>query len=645
MLSDMAERIWKNKYAAEGEYTFEDTVDRLIRAWSASPLLPPAFLDALRQDMLDQVAAPNSPQWFNAGRPKNGGLTWSIDGMPSEKPILGACFIGDIKDDMESITNNWTLGARVFAAGAGLGADYGAVRGKGEPIAAGGTSSGLLSFLQVEDAIAGSVKSGGKARRAARMITVPIDHPEVLEVCRWKIEEERKAVDMVVGRAAPGERADDARIPIYGRGEPLDLDWRGEALRSVSGQNANISISLDGRAFFAALDKGAVWPLVGRVNGDILSVPLAKDIWTEICNAAWANGDPGVQFIDTINNMAPLPQTYGRITASNPCSEHLHYNNTSCNLASIRLTAFYRGGVFEWEEFKAAVRRWTRLLDATIDLAGYPSKEIADKTRALRPIGLGFTDLGGLLIAMGYSYDSVSARRFVSAVTRAMTQAAATESEHLGLLYGVPSALRVSENARFYRQQLANIGIQTTGTPRNSQLTVIAPTGTIGLLMDCTTTGIEPIFSLNTHKSLDGGGYIEVPAPAVIRAKEECGVTDAWLQAQTASALSWRAHLLMVAAVQKHLSGGISKTINLPSSATPATVSDVFRSAWAEGVKSITVYRDGAKLSQPLTVKKNTFLSLPIEAGYVICSSCGASAMVPNGTCHVCEVCGHTTGC
>jgi ribonucleoside-diphosphate reductase alpha chain len=293
------------------------------------------------------------------------------------------------------------------------------------------------------------------------------------------------------------------------------------------------------------------------------------------------------------------------------------------------LTAFLAdNGEFDFVSFRRVAQRWTRLLDWTIDLAGYPTKAIADRTRALRPLGLGFADLGGLLLRMGLHYDSDQARTLAHDIATAMTEAAREESEELAEKHGLAPALRWGPLISHVARKLGG-----TGRIRNLQLTAIAPTGTIGLLMDCDTTGIEPIFGVNTTKTLEGGGFIELPNPAIAVAQAKHRKSEEWCGAQTAGNLSATAHLLMVAAVQSAVSSGISKTVNLPANTTPEEIGRVYRLAHALGIKAISVYRDGSKLSQPLSQKK------------VTCAVCGNESMIPNGTCHVCEVCGATTGC
>ena len=622
------------------EFWFPDNVDDKLKG-------------TLIDDMWKQKVSPNSPQYFNAGIAKQYGVKggdiglWRInssydleceDGVSYAPkvfrshdtysyPQLHACFIQPIKDSLEGITNLLQSEARLFSRGSGTGTNFSDLRGKGEETSGGGESSGLISFLEAFDSLAGAIKSGGTTRRAAKMVVLDDDHPDVLEFIDWKVGEEAKARTLIEGG--------------------YDGSWEGEAYRTVSGQNSNNSVRLSDAFMRSLADKGEWW-LKCRTD-DKKRYVEPKELWDRLCYAAWFCADPGVQFSGTINSWNTTPNS-GEIRASNPCSEHLRLDNSACNLASINLTAFLNDkGHFDMEEYCKVIRRWVRVLDRSIDLAGYPTKEIAEGAREFRDIGLGYCGLGALLMRLCIPYDSDEGRQLAGLLAAVMNAVAyhesaelagnygaypafvANEEEHISILGRHGSSLaqpkelitdkhnlaeRLSALAYFYYQEGIDLAVKRG--IRNAQVTVIAPTGTIGITMDCETTGIEPVFDKMTLKTLAGGGELHTASDSIAIAQRKLGLQvgsmppekqhEAMQDPIFATAvdevhgnyLSPLAHVRMLAAVQPHISGGISKTVNMPSTATVEDVSKVYLEAYTSGVKCIAVYRDGCK-AQPLT--------------------------------------------
>ena len=647
------------------ERTVEQTFIRLVRCWFPRDK---QLQDKLLDDLWNQVASPNSPQYFNAGiynqyqvKGDDIGL-WRIDNLrtvPSlntyEYPQLHACFIQTVEDSIEGIYELVKKEARLFSRGSGTGSNFSPLRGKDEKLSSGGWSSGLLPFLKVFDVSAGAIKSGGTTRRAAKMVVLDIDHPDIEMFINWKWQEEQKA-----------------RILIkHSKNKPDHRDWENDAYQTVSGQNSNNSISIPDK-FFDAVDQDEVWELKGRCDDSVNRIVSAKHLWDQICEAAWYCADPGVQFYDTINQWNTTPKI-GKIVASNPCSEHLRLNDSACNLASINLCSFLVDDdrVFDLDQFEDTCRRWTKVLNRSIDIAGYPSKRIAEGTIACRDIGLGYCNLGSLLMQLGLPYDS-EASRFISAIlTSIMTASAYCQSAELASSDGQYPAYEATAHQRianrhadeFYNLRNTTIGLQylqsilqdrfdhlnkffqlardrasilwQTATQltrthglRNAQLTVIAPTGTIGITMDADTTGIEPVFALSAIKTLSGGGFLKQVSNSAVKAFKTLGysqdtinraeqaiisagslkqqkdiLTHHKMVFQTAigdNSLDPIAHVKMLAAVQPFVSGGISKTVNLPATATVDDIDRIYRLAHKSGVKCIAVYRDGSK-TQPLT--------------------------------------------
>ena len=633
--SENAAIIFCKKYCRSYLGRFEETsVEqvflRLIGFWTRTKPVQ----DELFNDLWNQYASPNSPQYFNAGiyqthevKGGNIGLWYftktetRLSGATYIYPQLHACFIQPIEDSLTGISTLLTNEARLFSRGSGTGTNFSSLRAKGERLKGGGQSSGLISFLRVFDSLAGAIKSGGTTRRAAKMVVVDMDHPDIEEFIDWKRTEELKA--KALGEAGFGKT------------------WQSESYRTVSGQNSNNSVSAPD-AFMERVKSNEDWRLIGRRDRTVNRTVKARELWFKVCEAAWHCADPGVQFTDTINSWNTTPEC-GRIRASNPCSEHLRLDNSTCNLASINLCKFINGdNLFDIEKFIDVAKRWTSVLNRSIDLAGYPSRPLAYNAREYRDIGLGYCGLGALLMRLCVPYDSDEGRSIAGAIASLMTATAYRQSallaknfnsypaydssSHLAIVERHYNAILdskcVGDLAQSIREKAIYnwaevIDIAKQYGIRNAQLTVIAPTGTIGITMDCETTGIEPVYDKMTTKTLAGGGTLvtasesfaiaqrKLNIPVGTLSKEE--VEKAMYHPVFATAvddthgnyLSPYAHVNMVAAVQPHISGGISKTVNLPNSATIDDIDRIYTHAHRSGVKCISVYRDGSK-SQPL---------------------------------------------
>ncbi len=662
------------------EHSVKQVVDRLAACWKhwgeengyfASPEDAQTFYDEVVFMLLGQMAAPNSPQWFNTGLFQSYGIDGKSQGhyhvdaktgklRKSEsayaRPQPHACFILSVKDDLVNeggIMDLFVREARIFKYGAGAGSNYSDVRGKGEALEGGGTSSGLMSFLKVGDRAAAAIKSGGTTRRAAKMVCLDLDHPEIMEFIQWKSQEEKKVAALI----AAGYSA----------------DYEGEAYNTVSGQNSNNSVRIPD-AFFQKLQTGGDWELKARTNGATLSkIPAAK-LWEEIGNAAWTSADPGLQFDSRINEWHTCPAD-GPIRASNPCSEYMFLDDTACNLASINLKPFWnaKDQTLDVAKFAHAVRLWTIVLEISVTMAQFPSKEIAQRSFAYRTLGLGYANLGGLLMSAGLGYDSDEARTITGAITAIMTGISYKTSAEMAAILGPfaafkrnrASMLRVLRNHRFAAYNAPEAceglkvlpqGIDPAKCPeylleaacnawdaaiqlgeahgfRNAQTTVLAPTGTIGLLMDCDTTGIEPEFALVKYKKLAGGGYMTIVNQSISTSLRLLGYADhdmrkieAYIAAtgniehcpelrpehlsifdcanqcgpQGQRFLSAQSHLKMMASAQPFLSGAISKTVNMPHQTSVAEIKACYEQAWSLGLKACAIYRDGCKQSQPL---------------------------------------------
>jgi ribonucleoside-diphosphate reductase alpha chain len=765
-----------------------------------------AFYDELAFMLLTQMAAPNSPQWFNTGLNWAYGIQgpaqghWLADHRTGATKLAAdaythpqphACFIQAVKDDLVGeggIMDLWTREARLFKYGSGTGTNFSQCRGENEPLSGGGKSSGLMSFLKIGDRAAGAIKSGGTTRRAAKMVCLDLDHPDVVDFVRWKAREEIKVAALVEGMKV---LSDDQKELAKKFNLKLDYDFNGEAYFTVSGQNSNNSVRIPD-AFFDALDADSEWQLLRRTDGKVAKTVKAKDLWDEINFAAWRCADPGVQYDSTINAWHTCPAG-GRINASNPCSEYMFLDNTACNLASINLMKFYdaQSRRFDIEGYEHAIGLWTIVLEISVLMAAFPSKEIADLSWRYRTLGLGYANLGAMLMQAGIPYDSEEGRAVCGMLTSVLTgrsyaQSALLAAEHgafAGYAENRDNMLRVVRNHRraamgvsrasdeYENLRIRPVPIDHTLVAqgrinlsnsadlldravacwddalaygekfgyRNAQTTVIAPTGTIGLLMDCDTTGVEPDFALVKFKKLAGGGYfkianqslrpairalgytaeqaddmvtyvmgtlsLDVPVPAAdgsvggkaqtfrdyLLAKgftheqlltiennlptvfelafafsawsmpenvlAQCGVDAAAAKndmsfnglralgltrkqidvlnraicgtqtiegaphlkdehlpvfdcANRCGPLSTRfikpeGHIRMMAASQPFITGAISKTINLPSDASVEDIGACYRLSWELGLKANALYRDGCKLSQPLSTKSD----------------------------------------
>ncbi|NDE16509.1 vitamin B12-dependent ribonucleotide reductase [bacterium] len=599
------------------------------------------FYDETCYMLANQMCAPNSPQWFNTGLYFAYGLKGSSQGhyfvdpetnrlqkstSAYERPQPHACFIQAVGDDLVNeggIMDLWTREARLFKYGSGTGTNFSSIRGEGEPLSGGGVSSGLMSFLKIGDRAAGAIKSGGTTRRAAKMVCLDLDHPDIENFIEWKVEEEQKVASLVAGSKAMEEnlnailkacsvpadatkpddrfnpvknqqlreamaKARKAHIPLNYIQRVVDLakqgnyklkietfntDWNSEAYSTVSGQNSNNSVRIP-NSFMDAVEKGTEWALKSRMTGETMRTVKATDLWDKIVYAAWSCADPGVQFDTTINEWHTCPQD-GRINASNPCSEYMFLDDTACNLASLNLLTFYdeKNG-FNIEAFIHASRIWTVILDISVQMAQFPSKEIARKSWDFRTLGLGYANIGAILMRMGIPYGSPEALAITGAVTAIMCgESYRTSAEMAKELGAFPhfeknkkDMLRVIRNHHAAAQANGNyegltikpLEINHKLCPdalskaakkawddalalgekygyRNAQTTVIAPTGTIGLLMDCDTTGIEPDFSLVKFKKLAGGGYFKIINQSIPVALKNLGYTDA----QTADIIAY----------------------------------------------------------------------------------------------------------
>ncbi len=821
-----------------GESTATQVFDRLAGAWCywgwkggyfSSEGDAQAYYDEMRFMLATQMAAPNSPQWFNTG------LHWAygIDGPSQghfyvdyktekltkstsayEHPQPHACFIQSVSDDLVNdggIMDLWTREARLFKYGSGTGTNFSSLRGLNEPLGGGGKSSGLMSFLKIGDRAAGAIKSGGTTRRAAKMVICDMDHPDIEQFINWKVVEEQKVASLVAGSKAHEEKLNgifeaiktwdgaeaDAFDPKRNTGlkaairtakkamipetyvkrilqyaeqgyssiefPTYDTDWDSDAYLTVSGQNSNNSVRVTD-AFLQAVKDDADWELVRRTDGSVAKTVKARDLWDQVGHAAWACADPGIQYHDTINSWHTCPED-GAIRGSNPCSEYMFLDDTACNLASMNLLTFLKDGKFDADAYVHASRLWMITLEISVMMAQFPSPAIAKRSYKFRTTGLGYANIGGLLMNMGYGYDSDEGRALCGALSAIMTgvcyATSAEMAEELGAFPGyAPNAehmLRVMRNHRRaayseskgYEGLAVNpVALDAANCPdkslidlsravwdealtlgeahgyRNAQATVIAPTGTIGLVMDCDTTGIEPDFALVKFKKLAGGGYFKIINQSVPGALKKLGYSTAQIEEIVAYAvghgtmgnapdinptslighgfgpdeiakveaalptafdirfvfnqwtlgaefcsdvlgipaerlndpgfdllrhlgyskaqieaannhvcgtmtlegaphlkaehysvfdcanpcgkigerfLSVESHIHMMAAAQSFISGAISKTINMPNDASIEDCKEAYELSWSLGVKANALYRDGSKLSQPLS--------------------------------------------
>lgn len=619
-----------------------------------------AFYDEAYAMLAAGVAAPNSPQFFNTGLhwaygiegPANGQWYCDDQGEPHltqnsyERPQPHACFLSTVTDDLVNeggIMDLWVREARIFKHGSGSGVNISSVRGKNERLGGGGVASGAMSFVEVGDRSAGSIASGGTTRRAAKLLIMNADHPEIEDFIGWKVREEAKAAAIAVGSTVMRDRLlngtslvgipqaiiDRAKAGILP--EEYDVNWEGEAIRTVSGQNSNNSVRVtDKFVELSARDPSTLnWALTARTTGETVREVNASELWGKICTAAWASADPGLLFHDTINAWNTCSMD-GVINTSNPCAEFHHLDGSACNLASLRLTAFLNAdGSIDLDRFEHACRLWTVVLDISVSMAAFPAKEFALGAWKYRTLGLGYMDLGRLLVLKDLRYDSDEARSLAAGLTSLMTgisyQTSAEMADELGPFprweanaEPMRRVLRNHEhathsNARQDGFEGLNVLPQlfTTARPilarirtawdaalaaksfRNAQVTLVAPTGTISIVAGCDTSGIEPYYARTSTKSLAGGGQFEM---AYEVPDEDCVISSS----PFGPCLAPLAHVKMVAAVQPFLSGAVSKTINLPRSASVEDVSMIYREAHRLGLKAVALYRDGSKLTQPL---------------------------------------------
>ena len=585
------------------------------------------FYDELTHLLVNQRMAFNSPVWFNVG--------------VEEKPQCSACFILSVDDTMESIMDWCKTEGMIFKGGSGSGVNLSPIRSSQETLSAGGAASGPVSFMRGADSIAGSIKSGGKTRRAAKMVVLNVDHPDIEEFVDCKVNEERKA-------HALGEAG-------------WDMSLNGDAWSSIQFQNANNSVRVTDDFMRAAVENKD-WALRGVLDGQEVRTVSARDLLRRISAAAWECGDPGMQYDTTVNDWHTCANT-ARINASNPCSEYMHVDNSACNLASLNLMKFLdEDGTFDVDAFRRAVTVSIWAQEIIVGNSSYPTEQIRDNTIAMRQLGLGYANLGALLMSLGLPYDSDAGRAYAAAITAIMTGHAYATSAAIAQRVGPFSAfhenrdpmLRVvakhrdasrtidGDNAPTYLIEAAQSAwddAQEQGQKfgyRNAQATVLAPTGTIAFMMDCDTTGVEPDIALVKYKKLVGGGMIKMVNQMVPRALNRLGYSaddtasivahiDATGTIEGASALrdehlpvfdcAFKAengersihhmgHIKMMGATQPFISGAISKTVNLPNEATIEDVSDAYLEAWRHGLKAIAIYRDGSKKVQPLSTSK-----------------------------------------
>jgi ribonucleoside-diphosphate reductase alpha chain len=597
-----------------------------------------AFSDELTHLLVQQKAAFNSPVWFNVGIEKH--------------PQASACFINSVSDTMESILGLARTEGMLFKFGSGTGSNLSSIRSSREPLAGGGTASGPVSFMRGYDAFAGVIKSGGKTRRAAKMVILDADHPDIVEFVNCKADEERKAWALI-----------DA-------GYDGAFNVRGGAYDSVFFQNANHSIRVTDD-FMQAVKEDREWQTRYVLSGQPCETFRARELMKMMAEAAWQCGDPGMQYDTTINDWHTCPNT-ARINASNPCSEYMFLDDTACNLASLNLMKFVReDGEIDVEAFRAACRTVITAQEILVDSASYPTPAIDRNSHDYRPLGLGYANLGVLLMDRGLPYDSDAGRAYAAAVTALMHGEAYAQSARVASAMGpfagyaknAEPMLRVIDKHRKHAHMIDGGSVPrglmqkvydvwdeayALGAQhgyRNSQVTVLAPTGTIGFMMDCDTTGIEPDIALVKYKKLVGGGVIKIVnqsvphvlkrlgyAPAEVEEivryidekemiegaphlkEEHLAIFDcAFPPRDGKRSINWMGHIKMMAAVQPFLSGAISKTVNMPTDATPDDIQNAYLESWRLGLKAVAVYRDGCKRSQPLSTSSEEAQGASVE--------------------------------
>lgn len=582
-----------------------------------------AFRDELMFLMVNQRASFNSPVWFNVG----------VDPVPQ----CSACFIISVDDTMESILHWYTQEGIIFKGGSGSGVNVSRLRSAREALSGGGMASGPLSFMKAADASAGVIRSGGKTRRAAKMVVLNVDHPDILDFVRSKALEEKKVQALV--------------------NAGYDASLEGEAHATVAFQNSNHSVRVTDE-FMSAVENDGVWETRFVVSGEVADSYRARDLFQEIARAAHACGDPGIQFDTTINRWHTCPET-APIRSSNPCSEYMHVDDSACNLASLKLTAFMEDGRFRTDAFRHAIDVMITAQDIVVDKASYPTPAITRNSRSMRALGLGVADLGALLMSMGLPYDSDESRNWAAAIAAILTGEAYSQSAKLASVRRPFNEFQKNREpmvgvVRAHRDHAYRLG--EAGVPEemvsearavwdsalelggkygyaNCQVTVVAPTGTVAFMMDCDTTGLEPELALVKYKKLSGGGRLKIVNRTVSSALERLGYAPSVVDGILARIeetgtiegtrellaehlpvfdcafrpvagkrnIAAEGHLKMMAAVQPFVSGAISKTINLPNDATVEDIEAIFLLAWRLGLKAVAIYRDGCKAVQPMT--------------------------------------------
>jgi len=617
------------------EWSLKQLIDRVVSTYQragadngyfATPADADIFADELTWMLLHQVFSFNSPVWFNVGT-----------ASPQQ---VSACFILAVDDSMDSILDWYKEEGLIFKGGSGSGVNLSRIRSSKELLSSGGTASGPVSFMRGADASAGTIKSGGATRRAAKMVILDVAHPDIEEFIETKAREEDKI------RAL--------------RDAGFDMDLGGKDIVSVQYQNANNSVRVNGE-FMRAVEDGANFALRSRLDGTELSTVDARKLFHKLAEAAWACADPGIQYDDIINDWHTCAET-GRITASNPCSEYMHLDNSSCNLASLNLMKYLNAdGSFAVERFVKSVELVITAMDISICFADFPTEKIGSTTRAYRQLGIGYANLGALLMASGLAYDSEGGRAVAASVSSLMTGTAYRRSAELAGVVGAYDgyARNAAPHQRVMRKHLAandkiataggiEVAIKTEATAqwarnlevgehngwRNSQASVLAPTGTIGLMMDCDTTGVEPDLALVKFKKLVGGGSMQIVNQTVPRALRNLGYQEERVEAiveyiaehghvvdapglktehysvfdcaMGERTIAPTGHVRMMAAIQPFISGAISKTVNMPESATVEDVEEIYFQGWKLGIKALAIYRDNCKVGQPLSAVKKS---------------------------------------
>ncbi|MDA8372696.1 MAG: vitamin B12-dependent ribonucleotide reductase [Actinomycetota bacterium] len=629
--------------APERESSLRQVVDRIvdtITKWGkkdgyfTDEETARAFSDELKYAMIHQMAAFNSPVWFNIG----------VHGVPQQ---ASACFILSVDDSMNSILNWYTEEGTIFKGGSGAGVNLSRIRSSFEHLKGGGTASGPVSFMRGADASAGTIKSGGKTRRAAKMVILDVDHPDIEEFVWCKAVEERKARVL--------------------RDAGFDMDLDGKDSHSIQYQNANNSVRVTDD-FMEAVIMGRDWELTAVTDGSVIKTVPARQLFREIAEAAWECADPGLQYDTTINRWHTAPN-HGRISGSNPCSEYMHVDNSACNLASLNLMKFLReDNSYDIESFLHVATLVFIAQDILVGNADYPTEKIAENSHKFRELGIGYANLGALLMTLGLPYDSDGARAVAGTLTAMLTGNSYAVSARMSRALGPFPGFVADREAMLrvlgmHRDAVADIdasmvpaelldsarllwseAVETAEVygVRNAQASVLAPTGTIGLLMDCDTTGVEPDLSLVKSKKLVGGGTMSIVNQSVPRALSQLGYRAEDVERIVAhvhehgsivgapgldpqdlpvfacsmgdNTIHYLGHVKMMAAVQPFISGAISKTVNMPEEASVEDVESLFIDAWKLGVKAIAIYRDNCKVGQPLSVSKKGPAKAPVSS-------------------------------